>query len=75
LGLGGKMVFSSIDEALTDLKLGKFVILVDNKNRENEGDLVIAAEKVDSGKNKKYEIDIKPYQRIDLAKVCLGEAI
>lgn len=40
------MKFNSIEEAIEDLKLGKFIIVVDDKNRENEGDLVIAAEKV-----------------------------
>ncbi|MCP9454534.1 MAG: bifunctional 3,4-dihydroxy-2-butanone-4-phosphate synthase/GTP cyclohydrolase II [Nitrospira sp.] len=38
--------FDSIERALQDIKEGKFVILVDDEDRENEGDLVIAAEKV-----------------------------
>ncbi len=38
--------FNAIDEALEDLRAGKFVILVDDEDRENEGDLVIAAESV-----------------------------
>ena len=37
---------STIDEALEDFKEGKFVIVVDDEDRENEGDLIIAAEKV-----------------------------
>jgi 3,4-dihydroxy 2-butanone 4-phosphate synthase/GTP cyclohydrolase II len=40
------MVLSSIDEAIKDIKEGKFVIIVDDEDRENEGDLAIAAEKV-----------------------------
>ncbi|MDA0739000.1 MAG: bifunctional 3,4-dihydroxy-2-butanone-4-phosphate synthase/GTP cyclohydrolase II [Nitrospirae bacterium] len=36
--------FNSIDEALQDIRDGKCVILVDDEDRENEGDLVIAAE-------------------------------
>lgn len=36
--------FSSIDDAITALKAGRMVILVDDEGRENEGDLVIAAE-------------------------------
>src|SRR5829696_8335800 len=39
------MAFSSIPEVLEDLKAGKMVVLVDDEDRENEGDLVIAAEK------------------------------
>jgi len=40
------MVLSSIEEAIKDIKEGKFVIIVDDEDRENEGDLAIAAEKV-----------------------------
>ncbi len=40
------MGFASISEALEDIKEGKFVIVVDDEDRENEGDLVMAAEKV-----------------------------
>jgi len=38
--------FDDIEDAIRDIKKGKFVILVDDEDRENEGDLVIAAEKV-----------------------------
>ena len=38
--------FDDIEEAIRDIKKGRFVILVDDEDRENEGDLVIAAEKV-----------------------------
>ena len=38
------MTFSSISEILEDLKAGKPIILVDDPNRENEGDLCFAAE-------------------------------
>ncbi|RKY31856.1 MAG: bifunctional 3,4-dihydroxy-2-butanone-4-phosphate synthase/GTP cyclohydrolase II [Candidatus Omnitrophota bacterium] len=41
-----KKIFSGIEEAIEDIKNGKFVIVVDDENRENEGDLIIAAEKV-----------------------------
>jgi 3,4-dihydroxy 2-butanone 4-phosphate synthase / GTP cyclohydrolase II len=37
---------NTIEEALKDLKQGKMVIVVDDEDRENEGDLVMAAEKV-----------------------------
>lgn len=40
------MPLNTIDEALEDLRNGKFVIVVDDEDRENEGDLVIAAEKI-----------------------------
>ncbi len=38
--------FNTIEEAVEDLRQGKMIILVDDEDRENEGDLVIAAEKV-----------------------------
>ena len=37
---------NTIDEALKDFKEGRFVIVVDDEDRENEGDLIIAAEKI-----------------------------
>ncbi|MBN1643795.1 MAG: bifunctional 3,4-dihydroxy-2-butanone-4-phosphate synthase/GTP cyclohydrolase II [Dehalococcoidales bacterium] len=40
------MPLSEIREVIKDIKAGKFVILVDDENRENEGDLIMAAEKV-----------------------------
>lgn len=41
-----KIRLNSIDEALEDLRNGKIIIVVDDENRENEGDFVAAAEKV-----------------------------
>src|SRR5262249_58681124 len=38
--------FCTIEEALADLRAGRMIVLVDDEHRENEGDLVIAAEKV-----------------------------
>src|SRR5258708_25179714 len=38
--------FSTIEEALAELRVGRMIVLVDDENRENEGDLVIPAEKV-----------------------------
>lgn len=41
-----KIKFNTIEEALEDIKAGKMIIVVDDEDRENEGDLVMAAEKV-----------------------------
>ena len=38
--------FSDIKDIIADLKVGKMVIMVDDESRENEGDLIMAAEKV-----------------------------
>ncbi len=40
------MPLSEIREVIKDIKAGKFIILVDDEDRENEGDLIMAAEKV-----------------------------
>lgn len=40
------MAFSNVKDAVKDFKQGKFVIVIDDKSRENEADLVLAAEKV-----------------------------
>jgi 3,4-dihydroxy 2-butanone 4-phosphate synthase/GTP cyclohydrolase II len=39
-------MLASISEAIEDIKAGKFVIIVDDESRENEGDLAMAADKV-----------------------------
>ncbi|KAG2195579.1 3,4-dihydroxy-2-butanone 4-phosphate synthase [Mucor mucedo] len=41
-----KYEFDSVKEALEDFAANKFVIVMDNEDRENEGDLIIAAEKI-----------------------------
>ena len=40
------MPFASIEEALQDIALGRFVVVVDDEDRENEGDCIMAAEKI-----------------------------
>jgi len=40
------MAISSISEAIEDIKAGQLIIIVDSEDRENEGDLAMAAEKV-----------------------------
>ncbi|KAI8330039.1 3,4-dihydroxy-2-butanone 4-phosphate synthase [Blakeslea trispora] len=41
-----KYEFDSVEEALKDYAANKFVIVMDDEDRENEGDLIIAAEKI-----------------------------
>ena len=40
------MVFATIPQAIEEIKAGRFIIIVDDEDRENEGDFLIAAEKV-----------------------------
>lgn len=40
------MKFNTIEEALEDIRSGKMIVVVDDEDRENEGDLLMAAEKV-----------------------------
>lgn len=39
-------MFNTIEEAIQELKMGNMVIVIDDEDRENEGDLLMAAEKV-----------------------------
>lgn len=41
-----KIKIDSIDEAIEDIKNGKMVVVVDDEDRENEGDIIIASEKI-----------------------------
>jgi 3,4-dihydroxy 2-butanone 4-phosphate synthase/GTP cyclohydrolase II len=41
-----KKILSSIEEAIADIRDGKVIIVVDDEDRENEGDFVVAAEKI-----------------------------
>src|SRR5271169_3725868 len=41
-----KRSFATIDEAIADIRDGRMVIVVDDEDRENEGDLTMAAEKI-----------------------------
>ena len=38
--------FNTVEELIADIKAGKMVVITDDENRENEGDLVVAADKV-----------------------------
>ena len=40
------MPFCTVEEAISDIQSGRFIIILDDENRENEGDLMMAAEKV-----------------------------
>lgn len=42
----GDFLLNTIEEAIADFREGKFVIVVDDEDRENEGDFIIAAEKI-----------------------------
>ncbi|MFP5225191.1 MAG: 3,4-dihydroxy-2-butanone-4-phosphate synthase, partial [Actinomycetota bacterium] len=39
-------MFATIEEAIEDLRAGKMIIVVDDADRENEGDFIMAAERV-----------------------------
>ncbi|XMB85793.1 bifunctional 3,4-dihydroxy-2-butanone-4-phosphate synthase/GTP cyclohydrolase II [Mycoplasmatota bacterium WC44] len=39
------MKFNTIEEAIEDIRLGKMIVVIDDEDRENEGDLLMAAEK------------------------------
>src|ERR1700712_4914840 len=41
---GGLTMFSEVEEAVAEIQAGRMVVVVDDEDRENEGDLVLAAE-------------------------------
>jgi len=43
---GQSTIFASIDEALAEFQAGRMIVVVDDEDRENEGDLMIAAEMI-----------------------------
>ncbi|MFZ5979181.1 MAG: bifunctional 3,4-dihydroxy-2-butanone-4-phosphate synthase/GTP cyclohydrolase II [Candidatus Zixiibacteriota bacterium] len=43
--MNDNIIFNTIPEAVEDIRQGKFIIVVDDEDRENEGDLIMAAEK------------------------------
>jgi len=47
-GIGSLMKFNTIEEILEDIRLGRMVIVVDDEDRENEGDLVLPASFADA---------------------------
>ena len=58
-----RSVFSNIPEAIEDIRAGKFVVVVDDEDRENEGDLTIAAQFVTPGRG---QLHGHPRARADL---------
>lgn len=73
-------MLNSIEEALDDLKIGKMIIVVDDENRENEGDLVMAAESItpeavnfmiSHGKG----LVCVPMQQVDLKRLGLAQMV
>ena len=44
--LGGEWPFASVEQAIGDIREGRMVVVVDSPDRENEGDLVMAAQHV-----------------------------
>ena len=42
-----ELPFNTVEEAIEEIRQGRMIIVVDDEDRENEGDLVMAAEKVE----------------------------
>lgn len=45
----GSVIFDNIEDTIEDIRAGKMVIVLDSEDRENEGDLIMAAEKITAG--------------------------
>ena len=46
VAISSSMPFCSVEEAIQDVRSGRFIIILDDENRENEGDLMMAARMV-----------------------------
>ena len=42
----GQFEFASIEDAVRDLKAGRMIVVIDDEDRENEGDLIMAADMI-----------------------------
>jgi 3,4-dihydroxy 2-butanone 4-phosphate synthase/GTP cyclohydrolase II len=58
-----KTLLNTIEEAIASIKRGEIIIVVDDEDRENEGDFVAAAEVITPRENKFYG---HPRKRVDL---------
>lgn len=63
---------SSVEDAIKDFREGKFVIVVDDEDRENEGDLIIAAEKITP---EKVNFMLKNARGVLCAPITLSRAV
>ena len=63
---------NTIEEALEDFRAGKFVIVVDDEDSENEGDLIIAAEKIDA---EKVNFMLKHARGVRCAPITISRSI
>ena len=57
---------NTIDEAIEQLKRGEFVIVVDDEDRENEGDFIMAAEKISAGRGDLFSSVLICFQAVRL---------
>ncbi len=64
---------NQIDEALADLKAGKMVILVDDGEKENDGDILLAAEKADPAKINFLIKEVRGLITVPLSKAKIKE--
>ena len=58
-----KIKLDKIEDAISAIKKGEIIIVVDDENRENEGDFITAAETIDSSK---INFMAKKWKRINL---------
>ena len=67
--VNNKTTFSTVDDAIEDLKAGRFIVIVDDKDRENEGDLVMAAEFVEPQHIDFYEREARGWICVPMRRV------
>jgi len=70
--------FASIDDALVAMARGEFVVVLDDEDRENEGDLIIAADKMTPeamGFMVSASLSYAPRPRFSVNWYCMGSSI
>ena len=76
----GKGPFSSIDDAISAIRAGRMIVVVDDEDRENEGDLTMAAARVTPDAINfmaRFEVMIIPFtwEHTNLSGVQVGAAV
>ena len=65
-----KSVLNSVEEAVEDFRQGKVVIVVDDEDRENEGDFIVAAELITPEAEMLTSLGLNSLELADLIVMC-----
>ena len=72
--MDNKIRLDRIEDAIEDFRNGKMVIVVDDEDRENEGDLIMAAEKITPEDEERPRRAVRAHHSGALPRTATGEA-